>query len=142
MIDPLIAVRNAFAAALTGITYNTVPVPVYEDINPNDEKIYIIISTQTATEISTFSSFDFDCSILIDIVHKQAFSVTKYVVDTIAQTIHNRIKPTPSTNGLGVGSVEYLNVRVDNDSHLSLVTDTETIQRRLIRFSLKVNEKQ
>jgi hypothetical protein len=79
---------------------------------------------------------------LIDIVHKQGFSATKYVVDSIAQKVINRIKPTPSSHGLGTGAIHFSVVKIESDNHLSLVTDTDVIIRRLIRFSLKVNEKQ
>lgn len=144
MKDPNLIVRTSFKYALEGqlTTYDDTPVPIADDLYNGDSNVYVIISSQTAVDNSTFSSFVHECTILLDIVHKQQYSVTRHEIDRVAQQIFNIVKPTPSTYGVSNALVTFVSVKVDSDNYLDFTLDGESLIRRLIRFSLIVHEKQ
>jgi hypothetical protein len=144
MIDVHKKVRKAYYEALNGqLTYDGSPVSVWDEkAEATTNNIYVLLSTQTATDTSTFSSFDTQTTILIDIVSKSQDRVSKDVLDEVAQQILTIILPTVTTNGLPAQSgVQILNVRKESDNYLPVqLSATGSIIRRLIRFSQRVHE--
>lgn len=142
MNDTSYIVRKAFYEALNGnLEYNSVNVPVYDEVSVNAPNNYVILSTQTSSDTDTLNSFQNDATILVDIVSKQGASVRKDVVDNIANQVFLILKPSPQTNGLPLQEGFQLGcLKVRSDNHLPLTVQGETILRRLIRFSLKINQ--
>ena len=142
MRDTLYPLRKAFYEALNGqLTYNSVDVPVYDEIAPNNApSSFVIISTGTTVDNDTLTSFQSENTLLIDIVSKTGVSVSKDVVDNIANQVFLILKPSPNTNGLiPQAGFTFSQPKVASDNHLSLVAN-ETTTRRLIRFSIKINQ--
>lgn len=145
MIDVHKLVRYAFGNAISGqLSYGGVAVPVADDVlsieDPTD--IYVILSSQTAVEVSTFSSFEHSASIVIDIVHRSSHYVTKDIVDNVAQQIFTIIQPTPTTNGLSAQSgVQFTDVKKINDIYLNLnLSNSGPVVRRIVTYSVNVHQ--
>lgn len=142
MKDTHYLLRKSFIETLTGeIVIDGEEIEVLDE-QAGSSNIYVVLSSQNATENSTFSHFGSNAFIMVEIVHKQDSSTTKKIVDDIAEQILQLVKPTPSTNGLVAQSgVQFLNVQVYGDRHVPFnLNDAETIVRRLLRFSLQIHE--
>ena len=126
--------------------YNTISgagLTVYDEKAPGNASFpYVLLSTQTGADISPYSHFDTEATILIDIVHKQPQSVNKNAIDAIAHTIINTVIPSRGTNGLmNEPGFQILNVTKEDDRYLTLEAgENNYIIRRLIRFSQTIHE--
>lgn len=143
MIDIHKLVRLGFGTTLSGnLTYGGKAVPVVEDVLSTDEDVYVILSSQTAVESSTFSSFDHFSTFVIDIVHKSNYYATKSVVDNVAQQIFTLIQPTPTFNGLTAqAGVQFTDVRKVSDNYLNLsMSTTGPVVRRILTYSVFVHQ--
>ena len=144
MIDVQAKIREAYYTALNGqLTYDASPVPVVDDKLEDDQNdtLYVVMSTQTAVDDSPFGKFDHETTMLLDIVYCPQDTVSKDVVDNVAQQIFNIILPTPETHGLTATGVQITNVTVENDSYLSFVlSNSRSVMRRLIRFKQLIHE--
>ena len=145
MIDVNKAVRYGFGDALSGnITFEGSPVPVVDDavLLQSNTTMYVILSTQTAVETSNFAKFEHECTLILDIVHKTQYSVTKDGVDDVAQQIFDIIQPTVTTNGLTAQSgVQFSNVEKIQDDYLSFtLSNVGPVVRRILRYRVLVHQ--
>lgn len=144
MIDVKLPLRTAYYQLLnTAIIYNSIPVPVSTDVKKLTDSAattYIIISGQSGTDISTFSNFESQEDILIDIVCKGKTRVNREIVDQIAGQILHLILPSPGKNGLPPqAGIQIDCVQKSMDKELDLVLNAgTTANRRLLTFTQKV----
>lgn len=143
MQDPLYILRKAFYEALNEqLTYNSVDVPVYSGGLPIDApSVYVLLHTATDTGTNTLTSFKSDSTIIVDIVSKTGATSSYDIVDNIANQVFLLLKPTINTSGLPPQEgfqIGCLTKRSDN--YLPTTISGETITRRLIRFSTKINQ--
>lgn len=143
MVDIQYLIRKSFYESLNGnLSYSSADVPVFDEVSDGSSDLYVILSTQDASEKSTFSHFSHDAFILLDIVHKTTYSSTKDAIDTVAGQILDILKPTPSSVGLVQQTgIQIMSLKIQSDRHLSFtLSDAETINRRLIRAQLIIHE--
>lgn len=99
MRDVNYPLRKAYFTALTGIVYNSLPVPCYYQIAPDNiaNTDYIIFYPQSTTDISTKNSSDVTATFVVKI-HTWA---NKYnngnAADAIADIIYQLLLPTPQS---------------------------------------------
>jgi hypothetical protein len=84
-----------------GSTVRTIPVnipdvgiiqvPVYDSKLESDELLYVILASQTATDIGNYVLFQWLSGIDIEIYHLQQNSATFDIVDAVAEEIEQRI---------------------------------------------------
>lgn len=145
MIDPHKKVREAFYTVLNGnLSYDGENVPVVDDAVTLEDNVdmYVLLSSQTAVEVSNFTKYQHDCTITIDITHKTTYSVTKNGVDEVAQQIFDRISTGVTTNGLPISDViQYVNLQKETDNYLEMELSSGAIIRRIVVFNLLVHEK-
>lgn len=145
MVDVNKAVRYAIGQALDGnLTYEGSPVPVVDESVTLEQNtsMYVVLSTQTAVETSSFSKFDHECTLQIQITHKTQYSVSKDGVDDVAQQIFNIIQPTVTTNGLiSQSGVHFTDVSKVTDNYLSMVLNNMgPVVRRILTYKVLVHE--
>lgn len=146
MIDIKLPLRTAYFQLLNGaIIYNAGIVPVSTDIKKladGPASTYIILSNQSGGDISTFSSFNDQEEIVIDVVCKAKTRVNKEIVDTVAGQILALVIPSPGKNGLppqaGI-QIDCVQKTVDKELDLVLNAST-TVNRRLLTFTQKVTQ--
>jgi hypothetical protein len=145
MVDVNKAVRYAIGAALDGnLTYDGSPVPVVDDaVNlQQNTTMYVVLSSQTAVETSSFAKFDHECTLQLDITHKSVYAASKDGVDDLAQQIFTILQPTPTTNGLvSQSGVHFTDLEKATDNYLSFVlNDIGPVVRRIITYRVLVHE--
>jgi hypothetical protein len=142
MIDVNKVVREQFIGALDGLIYDGDPVPVYHEMNPNeDETLYIILNTQTEADSSTKASFDTTCTLLLDIVHRTD-GCTYDVVDTVANSVLTTLQPTPQTSGVAsTNELQIANLKRISSNTLMISDRPLNVMRRLLRYQFTVIEK-
>lgn len=139
MIDVKQPLRTAYFQLLSGaLSYNGSPVPVGDELTPFPDalNVYVILSSQSDTDISTFQTWDSDHEIVIDIVFKAVSRANKQVVDGIANQIINLILPSPQVNALPpqIG-IQILNVTKVADRDIALqLNNSNTVIRRLLTY--------
>lgn len=138
MIDTQAKIRQAFYEALNGnLTYNAVAVPLFDEMADTTASVYVILSTQTTTDYPTLNGLNTNETILLDIVHKTGFSITKDAIDNVSTQVLSIIIPTAGQHGLPDVGIQFSNVRVES---INTITFQIGLVRKLIRFSLKVNQ--
>ena len=118
MLDVNYPLRKAYFAALSGITYGGVAVPVYYDALPEDESPvnYIIFSGLTHNDDSTKDSDD-TVSLMKVTIHT---SNNKYndgkAADIIGGIVYQRIYPDSHTNlNLSADGLQVTGTSFSND---------------------------
>ena len=146
MRDPKLSLRTAYYQLLNGaLTYNAVTIPVSDDLlnlASSSALQYVILSTQSSQDTSTFSSFDTREDIIIDIVSKAQSRLSKTVVDSIASQIMNLVLPNPGQNGLpSQANFVFQNVQKIADRYIDLqLNSSTTVVRRLLTFTQTVRQ--
>lgn len=146
MIDVKLPLRKAYYQLLNGaVIYNSAAIPVSSDMKKMADGpalTYILLSTQSGTDTSTFSSFDSQEEMLIDIVCKAKTRVDKEILDNIANQVMNLILPAPASTGLPpqVG-IQISCVQKTMDKYLDFTLNpSTTVLRRLLTFTQKVRQ--
>ena len=139
MIDTKKPLRTAYFQVLSNaIQYNGQPVPVGDDMKNfgDSTPAYIVLSSQTESDRSTFQSFETTQDIVIDIVFKSLSRTAKAAVDDIAGQVMSLILPAPSQNGLPIqAGIQILCVeKVDDRDLPALLNNGNTVLRRLLTF--------
>ena len=134
-------IRKAVFDLINNITVNSITVPCFDTFQAVDkEKVYVILSTQTAdTRDDNKTEKQWESSLLIDIIQKipRAGSVgSRVLVDDIADNIRGLTQ----------------NLTLDSDSGLTIIKQTidfpaidpsitvnETVFRKLMRYEFLIN---
>ena len=138
MRDPSLALRKAYFEALDGMVYD---VPVFNR-PPNREKYpFILLSNQTAVDISDKTSYCWECTILVDIVTgfdgdfgggMQADEIGEEVIGIIR---------TRAEGYLDLGAeLQVVTTTIDDVSSIDSQSQTHYIYRKLIRFRHIINQ--
>lgn len=100
MIDVNIPLRKAYFTALSGITYNSIAVPVYYSYLPDDldPDFYIIYAAVTNNAAGTFTTQDTLSSMRVTVFTKGNKNNDGNAADAIAGQILTRLLATPSFN--------------------------------------------
>lgn len=138
MIDVNIPLRKAYFAALSGIVYNSRPVPVYYSYLPDDlvPDYYIIYSGVTNNAAGTFTTQDTQSSMRVTTFTKGNKNNDGNASDVIGGQILTRIIPNPSFNiPLPVGTplqVTGTTLESDTSQEWTLQTSKIYIDRIMI----------
>lgn len=100
MIDVNIPLRKAYFTALSGITYNSVAVPVYysylpDDIEPDN---YILFGSVTNNNAGTITTQDTASTMRVTVHTKANKSNDGNAADVIGGEVLQRVLATPSFN--------------------------------------------
>lgn len=145
MIDVKAGIRTAFFAALNGrLSYNSVAVPVSDDMKPinNTGPNYVILATQGGTQKNTFSGWASWETINIDVISKVSITTGKLVLDNIVGQILEIICPSVTRTGIAQQpGLSINNVRLEEDHYLPLsLNASNTVQRRILTFKMYVSQ--
>ena len=132
--------RLAIFAALTGqLTYNTLAVPVYDEKQAvtGDEKVFVLLSTQTSTPERADNLFARHASIDIEIIAKTGSEISKDVIDDVGDEILTILFPSYGVFGVTVPSGwQFAEAFYDSEiSRVFEISQTESILRKIIKIS-------
>lgn len=145
MIDVKLPVRKAFYDLLSGaLTLNANLVPVVDDAkNLGDPSMtFVLLSSQTGNQASTFQTFDSNETIVLDIVSKAGARTNKEIVDAVAAQIIPLVITSPGSNGLIPDpSIQINCVELSDDRYLTMaLNSSNTVVRRLLTFKMRVRQ--
>lgn len=134
MNNPDKYIRKYFYDTLSGMVINGKIIPVYDSHTPNNDDYAIILSTQSGSDDwMSKCSVDKNREIIIDIFTRYSGHVgSRAFLDDIVEETLERTKKITIENF----TVQYYNVNYPSD--LTLVTNTETVFRKLINYSIKL----
>lgn len=143
MIDTALPVRKGYFQKLNGaVTYNSLPVPVYDTFAVNEAVYpYIILSTQTAVDDSVKRCQGQEVTMLLDVVTGFIGAPDRVPLDNICNQIFELINPVDGTDYIDVGpDLQVISTRLLSDTTMEGQNDVWKIVRRLIRFGHKIHE--
>lgn len=112
--------RKAVYEALNGnLTFDAAIVPVFDEkvIQAEGNSQYVILQSQSNTQQNTFSSFNTDTTLIIQVVAKSWDGVSKDPIDDISNQILQILFPTPNTTGLITqAGIQICNARLQSSS--------------------------
>jgi hypothetical protein len=140
------AIRTGFYQALNGnLTYNSNPVSITDSIltqGSADSPVYVVFDQQTANlnTSGAFRSQIWDCTINVFIISKQTFSVSKEILDTVAEQVETIVIPTVNaTNVIAPTGWQFTNMFLQQVNFKEVVLSaTQSIIGKTLTFSLKV----
>lgn len=136
--------RDGFGNAIDGqLSYNSVPVNHYDEVTTNEvagETTYVLLTQQTANNISDFRRFRWNCVQTVEIVSKQINSVSKDIVDEISEQIEQIIiypDNQPGNGGLVVQTGwEFSDVLLESVSYTEFQLESNYYEiTKVLNFS-------
>lgn len=137
---PSEAIRLAYYDALFGsVTSNGLPVPFFDVyvVPENVNKPYVLLSTQTANQLTIKRCKRYNATMLIDIVTGgQNNMAGRRQAEDIASQIESIINPdTFEDLDLTAYGYQLGNTETESDTDSSLKSGSEYIYRKLIRYN-------
>jgi hypothetical protein len=141
--NPGKALRDAYMAALTGITYGGNTITVYDDlpIGTLPQNYVYINSIDVGRNWDNNSHFNITGVITIDIVTKQYKKVDRDTVDGIAEVVMNTILPTIRGGVLSDTNFSFYNVNLESSRYLVGQDGDAQLTRKILRFSQTLIQK-
>lgn len=129
-------IRKYFYQTLSNMVVNGIPVKLYDTTTPNKDTAMIILSTQSGSDQQNNKCYvDKMRDINIDVITRYAGNVgSRVLLDDIIEEILQRTEKITIDNFI----VQYYNKSYPLDLNQS--TSTETIYRKIIKYSLKLTE--
>lgn len=138
-----IFLRAVFNKLNGAITYDSVPVPVYDEKKSvsSSANLYILLGRQTESDdIQDDNTFAATNTLEIEIWYKTGFETSKQAVHSVSNQILQLLIPTPYTSGLGVQDhFQFLNLRRTSAITQGFqITDTQTVLAKIITISAQI----
>ena len=132
MIDINTPILKAYYNAI-----NALGIPVYEGEEPDDvlDKIYVVISDVSSNDVSTKSSFDFNCNIQLSVHSWEYKYVNSSTLNTTVGQILQTIKPdVNSVFDLTADGLQMTDLKLAQDitQRLGILGERKFITRILI----------
>lgn len=132
MIDINAPILKAYYNAI-----DSLGIPVYEGEEPDDllDKIYVVISDVSSNDVSTKSSFDFNCNIQLSVHSWEYKYVNSSTLNTTVGQILQAIKPdVNSVFDLSADGMQMTDLKLAQDitQRLGILGERKFITRILI----------
>ncbi|SHH68819.1 hypothetical protein SAMN05421866_3486 [Chryseobacterium oranimense] len=129
-------IRKFFSERLSNMVVNGFTVKLYDTTTPNNDSFLIVLSTQSGRDNwQTKCSVDKLRDINIDIITRFKGNVgSRALLDDIVEEVLQRTEEIKIENFV----LQYFNISFPLDINQS--TATETIYRKIIKYSLKLKE--
>lgn len=138
MKNPDLAIRIGVIAKLDPLL--TVPVRDME-ARPDDEPPYVLLSTQTTSQEPVKSSFDHNCTLLIQVYSRAELTVNRGAVDAIAGIITEALVTDDSDDLIAVSGFNVTSCTLESMSDDTLpYGDGRLTTRKLIRLRYRLQE--
>lgn len=132
------AIRLKIYELLNGnVSYESSPVPVHDAVLQDDENnSYILLTLQRASNKSNFHQDTWDCEQDIEIYSKQMQSVSKDVVDDIAEQVETLIYQS-LRSGVNYNGWQINNVMLSTtENNAFMLSETKSIVSKFMTFRL------
>lgn len=132
--------EEAYFSALAGITYNTLPVPVFTDQKPDDENPdnYIIIRDVTAFDSSNKTNNQVTASINVEIYTRAQKYNDGLAENDIADQVYSIIYPNPQAKLVLSGNFYMVSTELANDNNPQRTEGIMQYSNRVLMFRHKI----
>ena len=141
MKNPGRAIRDAYMAALSGVTYNGSALTVYDNmpIETTPDR-YAYINAIDYDQVGNNQLFIYNGSVAVDIVVKQYKKIDYDTLDDIAEAVQNAILALP-TSTVTDANYEFIAPNVESANYLTDQDGAYHMCRKIIRFSQSLIQK-
>ncbi len=141
MKNPGRAIRDAYMAALSGVTYQGNAVTVYDNmpIETTPDR-YVYINSITYDQVGNNQLFIHTGSVAVDVVVKQYKKIDYDTLDDIAEAVQNAILALP-TSTVTDANYEFIAPNVESANYLTDQDGAYHMCRKIIRFSQSLIQK-
>lgn len=134
-------IRSFYSSLLTGITYNSVSVPVYtEEPFATVPDYYIVITSVDQNPDNTDSSWASEVVVTLDVVTKQNMQNSRAAVDSISNSVLNVLLPN-SFVVRADSDFQLFIINVSSPGYLHSQDGTIHINRKILRVLNRITEK-
>src|SRR5699024_19481 len=129
-------IRSAIISRLNGV----ISQPVRDSMaRPNDEPPYILLSTQTSSQIPVKDRDFLESTILIQIRGSQNITVHRYEVEQITEDIMNELLPISPSNYIPLTDFNIVSILLDSLNDDVITNDEGVTARKLLRLRLRLS---
>ncbi|HLS53564.1 MAG TPA: hypothetical protein VK031_06300 [Tissierellaceae bacterium] len=129
-------IRSAIISRLNGV----ISYPVRDMMSrPNDEPPYILLSTQTSSQIPVKDRDFLESTILIQIIGSQNITVNRYEVEQITEDIMNELLPISPSNYIPLTDFNIVSILLDSLNDDVITNDEGVTARKLLRLRLRLS---
>ena len=141
MKNPGRAIRDAYTAALAGLTYEGNPVQVYDNVPiETTPDRYVYVNAIDYSQTGNNQLFIHDGSVALDVVVKQYKKLDMDAVDDIAELVQNAILALP-TSTVTDANYQIIAPTIESARYLQEQDGAYHIVRKIIRFSQSLIQK-
>jgi len=142
MKDPAIYIRKAFGDCIGGVVYDGKIIPVVDTFSDEDfGKNQIMLGSLEMVNSDDKHSFNGDYTFTIDVVTRTDNSGNRFIADSIANQITEKVQPLKQIIGLAISNeFQLINLRLDSSGYLYEGTKTHFIVRKLLRYRFRIVE--
>src|SRR5699024_1480655 len=129
-------IRSAIISRLNGV----ISYPVRDMMaRPNDDPPYILLSTQTSSQIPVIDRDFLASTILIQIIGTQNVTVNRYEVEQITEAIMNELLPVSPSNYISLTGFNIVSILLDSLNDDVITNDEGVTARKLLRLRLRLS---
>lgn len=142
MKDVAGVMRKAYYNRISSLIYNGERVRVISNISSTQPlSPYVVISSQTATQMDEKNGFQYLASVLLDVVGVFDLNTSEIVVDSLVDVILQEIIPDETGNYIDLKPYfQVITTKLTSDNNLAEGTDANVIYRRLLRIEHKIEQ--
>lgn len=133
------AVRTAFYDKISGLTYNSLPVSVFDEFEtPTDANPYVVLSTQTEQQISNDDQFFWETTILIKVVAYGDLVVGKKAAEGLGGLIQRNVQSLRGEQINTVSGFDITGIELQSTNTLPFPTPERVYITKLYRYGQQV----
>jgi hypothetical protein len=141
MKNPGKAIRDAYMAALSGVTYSGSALTVYDNmpIETTPDR-YAYINAVTYDQVGNNQLFIYNGSVAVDVVVKQYKKIDYDTLDDIAEKVQNAILALP-TSTVTDANYTFIAPTIESATYINDQDGAYHMCRKIIRFSQSLIQK-
>src|SRR5699024_5888987 len=131
-------IRSAIIARLNGV----ILYPVRDMMaRPKDEPPFVLLSTQSNTQIPVKDCNLLESTILIQVIGTQNLLVNRYEVEQITEDIMQELLPVSPSNYIHLNGFQIISIILDSLDDDVITNSEQVTARKLMRLRIQVAEK-
>jgi hypothetical protein len=133
------AVRQAFYDKISGLTYNSLPVRIFDEFEiDGQESPYVVLSTQTERQIPNDDNFYWDTTILIKVVAWGDLLVGKKAAEDLGGLIQQNVQSLRSEQINTISGYNITGVELLSTNTMPFPTTDRVFITKLYRYGQQV----
>lgn len=135
------AVRIAFYNKISSLTYNSLPVAVFDEFQiVSQSSPYVVLSNQTENQIPFDDAFLWQCSIVVKVVAWGDFVIGKKAAEDLGDLIRQNVLSLRSELLNTVANFDITGVQLESTNTMPFPTNERVYITKLYRYGMQVQQ--